>query len=307
MEIKKINYFGYNNCLLLNNNIIKIILLPSVGGKIIEFSKNGLNALYQIEEERGWLYNGNNSIISSAGRFDVGPEMVIPPHPDLWYGKWKVESIKENSVTISSDKDLNTKIKLIRKFELDKKLPLLNCTQFILNFSNKTIYNFHWGRTMAKGDGICIIPIKGISRYPNKYVSYINADAISFSYTDKNIIEIDNCIIIKDKPLYPKIGFDSSAGKIYYLMKNNMAFVKKFKVSKNWIYNEIGAINCSIFYYNDGNMNFCELEPIGPSIRIPPGSSVSFSEQWYLVDYMFPSDSLTINPKDTIRLINKNL
>jgi len=33
----------------------------------------------------------------------------------------------------------------------------------------------------------------------------------------------------------------------------------------------------------------CELEPHGPRKTIPPGGTVSFTEDWYLLEHKFPA------------------
>ena len=39
----------------------------------------------------------------------------------------------------------------------------------------------------------------------------------------------------------------------------------------------------------------CELEPIGPRNEIAPGESASFTEDWWLLPYLFPKNPEQLN------------
>ena len=83
---------GYDGCVKLSNGIVEVILEPNCGGRVIEYSLNGKNALYLNPEHNGWVYKpGEKTVDISGGRCDFGPEMKAPRHPELWYGKWKAE------------------------------------------------------------------------------------------------------------------------------------------------------------------------------------------------------------------------
>ena len=73
---------------------------------------------------------------------------------------------------MTSQHDEATGVQLIRDFELDAKTSRLSCTQTIMNVSSETKEWCHWSRTFALGVGICVIPLAGQSRFPNKYVMY---------------------------------------------------------------------------------------------------------------------------------------
>jgi hypothetical protein len=63
--------------------------------------------------------------------------------------------------------------------------------------------------------------------------------------------------------------------------------VKKFEVFDDKVYGEMTGATVSIWYNNEG---ICEIEPIGPWEWIQPGKSISFVENWYIVDYKYPKN-----------------
>ena len=96
------------------------------------------------------------------------------------------------------------------------------------------------------------------------------------------------------KPLkYPKLGIDTYAGWLAYLMPENVMFVKHFKAYPERVYGEIAGFPLCIFY----NKKFIELEPIGPLETIKPGKSVSYTENWWLLPYKFPRKRKSISPE----------
>ena len=94
-----IDYVGYSNCIKLENKNTRVILGPHCGGRILEYSWKNKNAIYLDPAHDGWMYHADKPEIDpSGGRFDIGPENIIPKHSKLWLGKWKAEikSIPDN-------------------------------------------------------------------------------------------------------------------------------------------------------------------------------------------------------------------
>ena len=86
-------FFGYADCIKLENATTRVVLGTS-GGRVLEFAFQGENALMLDPAQAGWRYVPGQPVVEpSAGRCDVGPEQVIPRHPDLWFGDWKGEII----------------------------------------------------------------------------------------------------------------------------------------------------------------------------------------------------------------------
>jgi len=293
-----IDFSGYSKCPVLSNAFTRVILGPHCGGRVLEYALNGVNVIKLDPKQEGWTYvPGKPGIDPCGGRFDIGPEMTIPPHPDIWIGPWQAELIGPRAVRLTSLADKPTGVQLIREFKLAEKSSRLRCTQIIKNVSETPQYWCHWSRTLAEGDGICVVPLTPHNRFPNKYIMYGPGAVMNYKPDDKNIVVSNDFLIISSVPEQPKLGIASSAGWFSYLMKNNIMFVKRFPVYPERIYNEMAAITISIYYLKD---IVCELEPIGPKEIIMPGESVSFTEDWQLVPFDFPSDRRV----DPIRIRN---
>ncbi|MCD6307508.1 MAG: hypothetical protein J7M24_00785, partial [Candidatus Latescibacteria bacterium] len=282
--------YGYTGLIELSNASTTAVLEPNCGGRVIEYSLNGKNVLYVDPEQNGWTYTpGGERIGPCAGRFDIGPEKTGPPRVMLWLGKWEAKITGPRKARMTSVEDTSSGVQLIRDFELDAKTSRLSCTQTIRNISGDTKQYFHWSRTFAEGNGICVVPVTGESRFPEGYIIYQPArspDCMNFRPPEFPGTSVrDGFLEIADTPPFPKFGLDSTAGWFAYITKSDLLFVKKFHVFPDRVYGEMASLTVSIWYV-DGR---CELEPIGPRENLRPGGSASFTEEWWLLDYEYPA------------------
>jgi hypothetical protein len=296
-----VSHSGYEGCVELSNETTRVVLCPACGGRVLEYSLNATNALYLDPAQNGWTDSpGVKPIDPYGGRFDIGPEKIVPPHPTLWLGRWDAETTGARSARLTSQADDATGVQLVRDFTLDDGSPKLTCTQTIVNVSDETRHWCHWSRTLAVGGGIVLIPLEGFSRFPSGYVMYEPGSRINFQPRDPNIRRRDGFLEVLDTPKHPKLGLGSHAGWLGYLAPNDLMFVKHFPTYPDRAYNEIAALTISIWYYRDV---MCELEPIGPMETLGPGQSASFTETWWLLPHAFPSDRRAVDLQSIERLV----
>jgi hypothetical protein len=291
-EARQITYVGYPDCIELSNETTRVVLCPAAGGRVLVYAWRGKNALYLEEAETGKDYVSGKPAEMSAGRFDIGPEKMIPRHPQLWSGPWRGKITGSGSAVLTSVEDGPTGTQLEREFQLAPEGSQLTCTQTIRNVSQRTTEWCHWSRTFALGNGICLIPLTAPSRFPNGYVMYEEGDRINFRPEDPQIRTRDGFLEILGVPRQPKLGMDSYAGWFAYLMRNDLMFVKRFPVYPDRVYNEIAGLTISIWYPEGKRV---ELEPIGPRERLAPGQSASFTEEWFLMPFPFPAKGATVD------------
>jgi hypothetical protein len=283
-DAQRLTFHGYPDCIELRNATTRVILSPS-GGRVLEYSLGDENALYLEEAETGKPYEPGQRASMSAGRFDIGPEKIIPPHPRLWSGTWKGEILGPRHARLTSEPDEAIGTQLVRDFRLAEGGTQLACTQTIRNISSRPTQWCHWSRTFARGNGICLVPLTPPSRFPGGYVMYEDGDRINIRPEDPHIRQRDGMLEIFGVPRHPKLGMDSYAGWFAYLMPGDLLFIKRFPVYPDRVYNEAAALTVSIWYPEDRRV---ELEPIGPRERLQPGQEASFTEEWFLASMPFP-------------------
>lgn len=304
--IRVVKYHGYEQAVEISQGTTRVVLCPQVGGRVLEFSANGKQALYLSEEEQAWKPGMKPQ--ATAGRFDYGPELTTIPHPQLWSGEWTSETIGPLSVRLTSPRDEKAGIQLFRDFTLAKaepdsqQSPRLMCRQTIVNISQEVREVCHWGRSFSPGGGICLVPLAGQSRFPSKYAMYEESAIINVRNTDENIRERDGFLEILAPPRKPKLGFDSYAGWLAYLMPGDVLFVKRFATFPNRVYNEAAGLTLSVWYPPGARI---ELEPIGPREVLRPGEQATFEEDWFLLAFPFPKAGEQVNLKQLGKLVEK--
>jgi len=297
-----IDYFGYSGCIALENESTRVVLTTR-GGRILEYSLHSKNAIYLDPSQAGWTYiPGEPTVDPTGGRLDIGPEQIIPGRTELWIGEWQAEITHPRAARLTSVEHPGTGVQLVRDFVLDETSSHLSVTQTIKNISDDTKNWCHWSRTFGLGGGIVLIPLACQSRFPNEYVMYGPGPVMNYRPEDPNIRIRDGFIEILSTPKYPKLGFDSCAGWFSYLSKNDLMFVKRFPVYTDRVYNEMAGLTISIWYYKE---QMCELEPIGPREEIAPGKSASFTEDWWLLPYDYPTPGEEVDLEAVTRLVGQ--
>ncbi len=286
MTARPIEYAGYTDCVTLENVHARVVLGPQCGGRVLEYAWQGKSALALNPQHDGWVYEpGKDPIDPSGGRFDIGPETVIPRHPKLWLGQWEAEAVGPSTARMTSQVSDAVGTRLVREFTLAPESSRLTCTQTIQNVSGHETRWCHWSRTFGRGHGICVVPLTPHSRFPKQYVMYGPGPVINFVPDDPAIRVRDGFFEVLDTPVRPKLGLDSYAGWFAYLTTNDLMFVKQFPTYPDRVYNEIAGLTISLWYFRD---LVCELEPIGPREVLAPGESASYTETWWLLPYPFP-------------------
>ena len=279
-------FHGYVHAIELRRGPARAVLCPQAGGRVLEFSVDGKNALFLDESENHGRPGMPGPI--TAGRFDFGPELTVVAHPSIWSGEWTVNPIEADAVVLTSPRDESAGFQLAREFRFiqHESSVGLACKQTITNISTEVRDVCHWGRSFSPGGGVCVIPLGDFpSRFPSRYAMYEDSAVINVRATDEQIRVRDGFLEILGPPRKPKLGFDTYAGWLGYALPNDGLFVKRFKTYPDRVYNEAAGLTLSVWYPPGPRV---ELEPIGPRERLQPGASASFTEEWWLLSHPFP-------------------
>jgi hypothetical protein len=279
-------YHGYTRAVEMKRGNARVVLCPQVGGRVLEFTVDGKNAMFLDDGEKTWQPGKNVPV--TAGRMDFGPELTVAAHPKIWSGEWTTEIDGPDAVTLRSPRDDPSGMRLAREYRFLRhgQSVGLACKQTITNGSNETREVCHWGRSFSPGGGVCVIPLGDRpSRFPSQYAMYEDGAIINVKATDDKIRVRDGFLEILGPPRKPKLGFDTYAGWLGYAMPNDALFVKRFKTYPDRVYNEAAGLTLSVWYPPGPRI---ELEPIGPRERLKPGESASFTEEWWLLAHPFP-------------------
>lgn len=303
VRVSRVEFHGYADCIRLVNANARVTLGHHCGGRVLEYSWQGINLLALDPNQAGWTFEpGGPEIDPWGGRFDIGPEKVIAPHPALWLGPWSAEVDDAGIAELTSPADPTTGARLVREFELDPVSSRLRCTQTMTNASTHDRAWYHWSRTLATGGGIVIVPLTQPSRFPTGYVMYGPDWSANYRPDDPNIRVRDGFLEIMGTPKYPKLCMDSYAGWLAYLARSDRLFVKRFATFPGRMYSDIVAPTLSVWYFED---RLCELEPMGPEERLAPGESAAYTEEWWVLPYKFPERSDALDLTEIADLVRR--
>jgi hypothetical protein len=289
--VRRVRVLNYPDCFELSNADTRVTLGHHVGGRVLEYESRGPNALYLDPREATWTPETGLKIAPTAGRFDIGPEHIIPRREKLWTGTWRAEAIGPRAVRLTSPPDEATGVQLIREFRLDAKTTHLACTQTIVNVSQETKYWAHWSRTFAAHGGIGVVPLTPETRrFPHGWVMYTTGPepAIQFRPSDPNVRQRGAFLEVLAPPRFPKLGFDSHVGWCAYVLPHGQAFVKRYDSPRDAVYPEIAGLTLCLYYPPADRLAACEIEPHGPRQSLAPGARASYTEHWWLLLHAFP-------------------
>lgn len=293
--VSRVKVLNYENCVQLSNESTKVVLGHHSGGRLLVYERNGKNILFlDSEKEAEWDPNDSKkSKQTSAGRFDVGPEYLVPRSDSTWAGMWSVAETGDRQARMTSKVDPETNIQVIRDFKLAKDSSRLTITQTVANKSEETIRHCYWSRTFAIHGGVAVVPIDtSESVLPNLYYMSQTRYLINCKPTDEAVRRVKTgsgeFLVVEGPPAKPKIGFDAAKGWAAYQTRTDQLFVKRFPVFSDKEYGDPGDANFALWYPKKEKLAACEIEPVGPLTKLKPGEKASFTVDWWLLDRAFP-------------------
>jgi hypothetical protein len=260
---------------------VLVVAVPQAAGRVVHFGLEGQNVLWNPPDASGQP--------KAAGGYglDLGPERTIARHPVIWEQRHQWASMGTNVVTIASEKDPAVGMRVEKQLALDGATGALDILQRMVNVSEKQQSYCFWDRTLCKAGGFTIIPLNPKSRFPAKWVIGTRkvvdgkVDPYWWEYNGNDpshpgIKVLDGMVVAKSQGKEQKIGADSDAGWIAYVL-GRLLFVKYYPYFPDGKYTDNGL---SVAHYF--NERLAELEPLSPEVALRPEDHYLFPERWTL-------------------------
>jgi hypothetical protein len=281
-------YGGWTNCLVMRGGDCKAVLVPGVGGRILHYSVNGENILFENPDLWGATLLTRSNFSAGGYQCDVGPEIRgIPDHKWLWQGPWSARSPRAFTVFTYSSPEMTVGLQLDKEIVIDPDTGDLGITQRMRNIINNDVSFCLWDRTLSKGGGFAMFPLNRRSRFKAGWSIRQGRRVPEYRYEsdkpgDPRVRIIDGVLVAQAKALPDtremKVGADSDAGWIAYA-RGKILFVKYFPVFATGNYSDGG--NTVEFYCSE---RVAELEPLSPEITLKSGENYTFPEKWTLIE-----------------------
>ena len=260
---------------------IAVVAVPQAAGRVVHYSVDGENVLWNPVDKAGRAQAGGGYGL------DLGPERTIARHPVIWEQKHGWAKLGANIVTMASEKDPAVGMRVEKQLIMDGATGSLDILQRMINVSEKEQSYCFWDRTLCKAGGFTIIPLNPRSRFPAKWVIGARkvvdgkVDPYWWEYNGVNpshpaIKVLDGMVIAKSQGPEQKIGADSDAGWIAYIL-GRVLFVKYYPYFPDGKYVDNGL---SVAHYF--NERLAELEPLSPEATLRSDDHYLFPERWTL-------------------------
>lgn len=93
-QVEKMTWRGWTDCYRISNRHCEVIIGASCGGRVLSFSINGKNIIYENEVQNGKSLNDwqKERFDPDAARFDYGPEKL--PNQSMPLLGWECGKLK---------------------------------------------------------------------------------------------------------------------------------------------------------------------------------------------------------------------
>ena len=279
------NYTGWLESIYINatETPVQAVIVPAVGGRMVHFSLNGENILYENPATQGKTMGpGGEELWLGGYQCDVGPNgRDLPAHLQLLQGRagWDLKGDFAAHVTSVPDVDLGIVIE--KNFLLAPDTGELGIMQRMRNVSDKDVSYSLWDRTLCKGGGFAFFPLNKKSRFKAGW-SQRRQDGNKIYYDGEHpnapqVRVLDDVLVVAASGDVTQIGADSMAGWVAYA-RGKLLLVKYFPCFAQGHYSE-GGNTVEIYF----DQRAVELSPLSPETKVAPGREYNFPEKWLLI------------------------
>ncbi len=275
MNIKEIDTLGWKNCIELSNGTIRLIVTTQVGPRIIHLSFTDRdNLLYQDLETLGST-GGDVFHLYGGHRFWCSPEILETTYvPDNFPIKVEVSGETVRFIAPVEASGIEKTIEI----SMDNSAAKVTVNHILVNRGEQPLTLAPWALTMMKPGGIAILP-HSINR-PEQFPPTHALALWSYSQmSDPRWTWGDRFILLRQDPAVStrqKVGVQNEYGWAAYAVDEQL-FVKKIAWNNGAITPDYSS-NFEIFT----NDKFLEVETLGPTCTLEPGSWVAHQETWEL-------------------------
>ncbi|MBI5740036.1 MAG: hypothetical protein HZA16_04870 [Nitrospirae bacterium] len=277
VQVNKIPYGGWKNCVRISNDIVDLIVTADVGPRIIRYGITGKeNELCEVESTLG-LTGGDEWRIYGGHRLWHSPEdrerTYVPDNFPVQCNEIA------NGIHTVQDTELLTGIKKEMMITLSPDSPSVKVVHRLTNKGLLPAEMSVWAITAMATGGKEIIPQGGkdTGLLPNRVISLWPYTKIN----DPRVYWGERYIILKHDPRTEqpfKLGLSNEKGWAAYFNRGRL-FVKYYKHLPDVRYPDFGASYES--YLNDFML---EMETLSPLTVLAPDSFIGHEEQWGLFD-----------------------
>lgn len=282
--VKKIDYQGWKDCWEISNPVVRLVVVPQIGGRIMEYSLEGENAFWQNESELGKV-TGNDVGKSwhNYGGYKAwnAPESRwAPVDRDYFYDSMpaQVEPLSDGSgVRVTTAPIPHLGYQFTRDIVLADTTSRVRLIERMRNVTDHEISWSVWDVTQVRVPCWIAFPLSGKSDFPqgcNVIIPQNMPLKQTKRYNNIGILQYDN--------LTENWSTDAKGGWMAYI-KGQLAY------TKHWATRMVGVTypdgGCDAAFYTcskDYFGGYAEMEVMGPMVTLKAGEETELVEDWFL-------------------------
>lgn len=274
VQMEKVNYGGWPQCIRLANQNIELIATTDIGPRVIRFGFKGGPNLFRETPDVGktggdtWRNYGGHRLWHAP---EIRPRSYIPDNDPIAH-EWNGKTLK-----LIQPVEVPTGIQKEIELTLD---PGRDSVRVLHRLTNKGLWPVElapWALTVMQGPGRAILPQEppGTELLPVRPMAvwgYLNMTDARWKWGEK-------FIQLRSDPsatTAQKIGMGSTVGWAAYY-RDGQVFLKRFPFDAGAKYPDFG---CNVECFTRGEM--IEVESLGPLTNVAPNTAVEHEEHWYL-------------------------
>jgi hypothetical protein len=282
--VERFPYRGWTNTYKLSNHVVELIVLADVGPRIIFYGfRNGENLLHEVVEDAGKT-GGSEFRLYGGHRLWVSPEVERTYYPD---NVSVLVSQCGNATRFTAPLEElppGTRLQKELEIKLAERGSEVRITHRVTNHDEHSTILAPWSPTMMRAGGRTILPLSPRIAMDKDHYSPAGVFGI-WSFTDfmdsrwvlgTSYIQLQQLASPSGRFKEQMGGIYNSAGWGAYFSRDQL-FVKRAAVITGAAYPDFGC-NFEMFT----NLDFIELETLGPLIELRPGEMVEHIERWWL-------------------------
>jgi hypothetical protein len=306
VTVERVSYHGWVDSYRLTAGNHSLVVVPEIGGRIMEYSVGGHNVIWENEDEYGRTYPISKDWHNYGGyKTWVAPQESWgwPPDPLIDFGKANVEVLQNPQglpvLRVTGAPGSDSGLLFIKEISMDENGEV-RLKQIMQNIGGKTITNSIWDLTQTRTPCFVAYPLKAHSRFQDG-VNYLMSESKNSSQFNVK----DGLCIISYQGDVGKVASDSD-GPWMAWFSGDLAYVKLFDpMRKGSDYPEGG---CSVeVFTSEAKVGYLGMELLGPLVTLKPGAKTEFSETWRIIKLSQPVRDENWIPKTVKGLRGKGL
>jgi len=282
--LERISYRGWENSYRISNATVELVVLADVGPRILSYGFVGDRNIFHEVPEHAGLTGGSDFRLYGGHRLWIWPEVERTYFPD---NSPVAVSQDRNSVRFTAPAESASPGSDLQKgleIQLDEEGSRVMVRHRVTNRDSRPTELAPWAPTMMRPGGRAILPLPVRAAMDKDHFQSVGLLAL-WSFTDfadprwvlgTEYVQLRQQSNLASRFQEQMTGVYNPAGWAAYFL-NGTLFVKSAPAIPGAVYPDFGC-NFEVF----ANLEFLELESLGPKIQLGPGESTQHTESWTL-------------------------